>query len=100
MSKKDVIVFLNRLAEDKAFAQQVKNVGKKQIPELAGEAGYSFTLEELESIAGEIKGDKDELSDDLLEMVVGGLNIQNVESWMDLNFYRLGEAYDRLIRKD
>ncbi len=100
MSKKDAMVFLNRLAEDKAFAQQVKDAGKDQIPELAREAGYSFTLDELESIVGEIKGDKDELSDDLLERVVGGLNIQNVERWMELNFYRLGEAYDRLIHKD
>lgn len=100
MSKRDALAFLNRLAEDKALAQQVKDASKEHLPDLARETGYSFTLEELESIVGEIKGDKDELSDDLLEMVVGGLNIQNVESWMDLNFYRLGEAYDRLIRED
>jgi len=100
MSKKDAIAFLNQLTENKTLARQVKDSGKEQIPELAREAGYSFTLEELESIIGEIKGDKDELSDELLEMVVGGLNIHNVENWAERSFYRLGEAYDRLIRKD
>ena len=99
MSKKDAIAFLNRLADDKALARQVKDAGKEQIPDLAREAGYSFTLEEMDSIVGEITGDKDELSDDLLEKVVGGLNIHNAEEWMEMNFYRLSETYDALIGK-
>ncbi|CAB5112713.1 hypothetical protein D3OALGB2SA_2502 [Olavius algarvensis associated proteobacterium Delta 3] len=96
MSKKNAVAFLNRLAEDKALAHQVKNAGKGHIAEIAGEVGYSFTLGELESIAGEIKGDTDELSDDLLEMVVGGLDTHFAGN----PFLCLGEAYDHLIRKE
>ena len=98
MTKKDALAFLNRLSKDEALSKRVKATGKEGIAAIAREEGLSLTLEEIESVVREIKGSSDELSDDLLEMVVGGLSVSDIGRWVEENIGKLADAYDSFLK--
>ena len=83
MSRKDAFAFLKKVADDNRLREKIKGQDQQSIPQIAEEEGFSFTLDELRDVKNEIRGTSDELSDELMEMVVGGLSTHNVPNWFD-----------------
>jgi|GEM_PF-1196348 len=94
MSRKDAFAFLRRCADDEHLRERIRGKGLKSILQVAGEGGLSFTLAELEEVNNEIRGTTDELSHDLLEMVAGGLSIEDTSDWLEKNTDKLKSVYD------
>ena len=71
MSVEQAKAFMEKLDSDKTFLTQVAGAGSDESRlELAQEAGFNFTTEELASAMGESASE--ELSEDELEGVAGG----------------------------
>ena len=96
MSRKDAFAFLREVADDKKLREKIKGQDQQSILQIAEKEGFSFTLNELRDVNNEIRGTSDELSDELMEMVVGGLSTHGGANWFENNIDRLRTAYDDL----
>ena len=83
MSRKDAFAFLRKAADDNRLREKIKGQDHQSILQIAEEEGFSFTLDEFRDVNNEIRGNSDELSDELMEMVVGGLSTYNVSNWFE-----------------
>ncbi len=93
MSKRDALIFLKRLTEDAKLMSEVRAAGKKGIVRVCEKMGYSIELEELEAVSKEIKGVNGDLSDEQLELVVGGLSSDEIATWTEANIDKLNVVY-------
>ena len=82
MAAKDVLAFLVSLAQDRQFSARLASAGPEEIIKAAQEAGLHFTWEELESVVREIKGAGEEISDDMLDLVAGGVTPSEIQAWV------------------
>ena len=96
MSRKDAFAFLRKVAGDNRLREKIKSLEQQSILMTAEEEGFSFTLDELRDVNEEIRGTSDELSDELMEMVVGGLSTHEGANWFENNIDRLRTVYDDL----
>jgi predicted ribosomally synthesized peptide with nif11-like leader len=97
MSRKDALAFLKKIAEDNEVRAKVMAAPLQNTPDIAREKGFHFTIEELKDVGKEIKGTSDELSDDMLEFVVGGVSTQDIERWFGKHIDRLKTIYDDIF---
>lgn len=99
MSRKDAFAFLRKSADDERLQNKLREGGKDAILPIAVEEGFSFSMQELNEVSREIKGDTEELSDDLLEIVVGGISLDDAASWFEKNLDKLRSVYDDINGK-
>ena len=94
MPRKDAFTFLRRCADDERLRKRIRNKDLESILRIAGEEEFFFTLDELKEVNNEIRGNTDELSHDFLDMVVGGLSIEDTTDWLERNTDKLRSVYD------
>lgn len=94
MSRKDAFAFLRRCSDDEHLRGKIRDKGLESLLQIAKDEGLAFTLDELKEVNNEIRGTTDELSHDLLEMVVGGLSIEDTADWLERNIDKLKSVYD------
>jgi predicted ribosomally synthesized peptide with nif11-like leader len=90
VSREAAVAFYERLEEDEALRNLLKDLGARERIEhfVKGELGYDFTLEEMRKVIFERNS---ELSDQELEAVVGG-NDQLLNLVVNLFLSILGAA--------
>ena len=94
MSRKDAFAFLRKVADDNRLREKIKGLDQQSMVQIAEEEGFSFTMDELRDVNEEIRGTSDELSDELMEMVVGGLSTHGAAYLFENNIDRLRLVYD------
>lgn len=94
MSRKDAFALLRKSADDERLRNKLRAGGKDAVLRIAEAEGFSFSLEELHEVSREIKGQTEELSDDLLEVVVGGISLDDAAGWFERNLDKLRSVYD------
>ena len=96
MSTTNIVVFLQRVADDTALQEQIKALGTQEavrteevVLQLAAEQGLPFTVEELQAFVVEqakAAAEQGELSDDELEQVAGGNFIVDILKYNPAQF--------------
>ena len=94
MSQKDALAFLARLSTDSELSRQVSAAEKGEIIRIALRAGFRIEWEELEAVVRQIKGADGEISDDILELVAGGLSLNEIEKWVSDNVSKFAGTFD------
>ncbi len=97
MTKRDALIFLKRLKDDAKLMAEVRAAGKNGIIKICEKLGYSIELDELEVVSKEIKGVGSDLSDEQLELVVGGLSSDEIAKWTEANLDKLDMVYKDLF---
>ena len=82
MAGKDVLAFLIFLAQDRQFGERVTSTGPEELLKAAAEAGFHFTWEELETVVRDIKGTGEEVSDEVLDLIAGGVTPSEIQAWV------------------
>jgi predicted ribosomally synthesized peptide with nif11-like leader len=95
VSKKDAFVFLRTLAQDPLLSKRLLSGGKEEVIKAIDEAGLSLTWEELETVVREIKGSGDEVSDDVLDLIAGGLSFGQIQEWVRVNLDKLYSPFSK-----
>jgi hypothetical protein len=95
VSKKDAFVFLRVLAQDPLLSKRLLSGGKEEVIKAIDEAGLSLTWEELEAVVREIKGSGDEVSDDVLDLIAGGLSFGQIQEWVRVNLDKLYSPFSK-----
>lgn len=85
---------MRRCADDENLRGKIRDKDLKSIFQVARAEGFFFTADELKEVNNEIRGTSDELSHDLLDMVVGGLSIEDTTDWLERNTDKLRSVYD------
>ncbi len=89
MAVKDVLAFLISLAQDRQLGERVASAGPQELIKAAAGAGFHFTWEELESVVREIKGAGEEVSDEVLDLVAGGVTTSEIQAWVSERLSKL-----------
>ncbi len=97
MSRRDALAFLKRIAENEDLRARIKAASANDIPDIARGMGFDITAEELKDVGKEIMGAYDELSDEILEFVVGGVSTQDIERWFYEQADTLKKIYDDIF---
>jgi predicted ribosomally synthesized peptide with nif11-like leader len=96
MSKKDALLFLKKISDDPLLTAKLRGSDKDNIVKIAEEIGYFVSLEELKQVSREIKGSMQELSDEDLDMVVGGISSEEIAAWAEDNIDKLVILYENI----
>ncbi len=93
MSRQDAFAFLRKSADDPELRRRLQAGGETVVLAIAKEEGFCVTLEELREVIQEIKGETDALSDDLLEIVAGGISFEDAVNWLEKNQDKFKSLY-------
>jgi len=99
MSRKTAFAFLRKCADDEALKNRIRAGGEDGIARIAREEGFDFSVEELREVSREIKGDTEELSEEFLDIVVGGITLNDAANWFEKNLEKLKSVYDDINGK-
>lgn len=83
MTTSQALAFLKNVADDSALAESVRTAGLDGVESVARGAGYDCSLEEIQTVVAQVRGDAVELSDDMLDAVAGGVNNADLLSFLD-----------------
>lgn len=83
MTASQALAFLKNVADDSSLAESVRKAGLDGVASVAKGAGYDCSLEEIQTVISQVRGDAVKLSDDMLDAVAGGVNNADLLSFLD-----------------